>query len=259
MQAVQKPKVFIDPGHGGLDPGASGNDMKECNIVLEVSQLLAEILQKGGIDTRLSRTGDIAPTAEQRWQAANTWKADIFLSIHVNAFNLPAANGTEVFFYNNPQQAQRTSDARRLAEILLLLFTERFGTTGRGIKLDTQSQHSSGLGMLRNTTMPAVLFELAFITAGAEYNDADILRNKKREMAQALADGIYRYFGMNPNDIPQPTLPLPGHVPAEWARAAWIWAMENGITDGTRPLDGITRQETMQLLYNFYNKFLAKT
>ena len=256
MQAILKPKVFIDPGHGGLDPGASGNDMKECNINLEVSKLLSEILQKGGIDTRLSRTSDISLVYDQRWQAANAWQADIFLSIHTNAFNLPTANGTEAFIYNNTQQVQRTNQARKLAETLLSLFTKRFGTTNRGVKLDTQSQHSAGLGVLRNTTMPAVLFELAFITAGPGYADVDILRNKKREAAQTLADGIFQHFGINPT-LP-PSVPLPGHTPSEWATAAWIWAMENGITDGTRPLDNTTRQETMQLLRNFYNRFLAK-
>jgi len=248
---TQKPKVFIDPGHGGSDTGASANGMSEHSINLEVSLLLSERLQKCGIDTRLSRTTNVSLVYDQRWQMANAWNADLFLSIHANAFNLPSANGTEAFIYNNTQQVQRTNQARKLAQTLLDLFVKRFNTTNRGVKLDTQSQHNGGLGVLRNTNMPAVLFELAFITAGAEYVDVDILRNRKPEIAQILADGICKHLGINP----ETTVILPGHEPAEWAKEAWMWAMKNGITDGTRPLDGITRQETMRLLYNFYNTF----
>ena len=187
-------RIMLDPGHGGTDPGAVANGMRESDINLEVSLLMAEELKRAGLDVRLTRNEDIALTVSERWQAANTWGADLLLSIHANAFSQPTANGTEAFIFDNGSERARQS--RRLAESLLLPFVERFGTTNRGVRLDTQSQHN-GLGVLRNTRMPAVLFELAFMSASQNFPDVLVLKERRHDMAATLAGGILQFLGID--------------------------------------------------------------
>lgn len=91
---MSRHKIFIDPGHGGRDPGAVGNGMRESDIVLDVSRLLGNIIEAAGIDVTLSRTDDRALTVNERWQAANAWAATHFISVHVNA---TGGTGSETF------------------------------------------------------------------------------------------------------------------------------------------------------------------
>ena len=123
----------------------------------------------------------------------------------------------------------------------------------RGVKIDTQTAVGS-LGVLRHTRMPAILIELAFIDSPPSNPDVDILRNRRQDMAQAIASGLFQFLGVNqsPQDPTAPQI-RPGHEPAVWAHDAWLWAMQNLEMDGTRPRDNITRQEVMTLLHRFYN------
>jgi len=192
-----KIKIFIDPGHGGRDPGSVANGMRESDIALDVSLELERLLIAAGLKVRLSRRSDVATSIDRRWQEANAWGADLFVSVHGNGFTNADANGTEVFIFDNG--SKRAQQSRKLANILLSSFVTQRGTRNRGVRLDGQSQHSGGLGVLRNTVMPAVLFESAFLTAGAHAPDVYILRNRRNEMAASLADGIFKYLNINPN------------------------------------------------------------
>lgn len=180
-----KPKIFLDPGHGGSDPGAVGNNMRESDIALEVCQLLEKNLVKAGCEVLLSRSSDTFISIDKRWQMANQWAADYFISVHINA---AGGTGTETFI-----AATKPQD-RVFAHAVNDHFANEMSLRNRGIKLDSTTRHGS-LGVLRRSIMPAILVELAFIDSPSQNPDIFILRNRRHDMALALADGILRFLG----------------------------------------------------------------
>lgn len=84
-------KLFIDPGHGGTDPGAVGNGIQEKNLTLQIATLIKDILtlEYDNVSIRMSRTGDQTVSLSERTNAANAWGADFFLSVHINAGGEP--------------------------------------------------------------------------------------------------------------------------------------------------------------------------
>jgi N-acetylmuramoyl-L-alanine amidase len=200
MEAHMQTKIFIDPGHGGRDPGAVGNGMKESDIVLEVAQILQGMLMRKGIDVALSRTADNTLSINERWQAANRWGADYFISIHVNA---AGGNGAETFIAAT-KALQRD---RAFAQAVNDTYAAAIGLRNRGVRLDTQT-HVGSLGVLRHTNMPAILVELAFIDSPDGNPDVFILRNRRFDIAFALAKGILQYFEINLHRSPPPTFPI---------------------------------------------------
>jgi len=79
--------MFIDPGHGGSDPGAVANGLQEKNLTLDIALRLRDTLlgEYTGVEVRLSRETDTTVSLKQRVQMANSWGTDYFLSIHINA------------------------------------------------------------------------------------------------------------------------------------------------------------------------------
>jgi N-acetylmuramoyl-L-alanine amidase len=185
---MDKKKIYIDPGHGGRDPGAVGNGMQEKDVCLDVSLRLGSLLNK---DFSIMYSRDKDAAVPNRTKPANEWGADVFLSIHANAFGSDTAHGTEAFIFETCCDLRQ---AKCLARGLQDAFVSAMGTRDRGVKPDARSQHTGGLGVLRNSLMPAVLFELAFITAGPSHPDAWVLAHRRHDMALALADGLRRYF-----------------------------------------------------------------
>ena len=110
-------KIYLDPGHGGSDPGASGNGLLEKDVTLAIALKINDILLKeyAGAETRLSRTTDKTVTLQERTDDANSWGADLFVSIHTNAFDgeLSCSSGN--------------SDARRFNGERLYRSPRRFG------------------------------------------------------------------------------------------------------------------------------------
>ena len=197
-------KIFIDPGHGGNDPGAVGNDMRESDIVLDVSLRLEQILRARGFEVAMSRRTDINPSLPDRRQAANNWNADLFVSVHANA---GGGTGVETIIPTaSPMNPSRDLQAnRRAAEIVSNTLGNAFGMVIRranGVMLETETRHGS-LEVLRNTRMIAIMPELAFIDSPSHHPDGrptnnpdvNILRNRRQEMAQALANGIQAFLG----------------------------------------------------------------
>ena len=191
-------KIFIDAGHNFslFDTGAAANNMREQDITFEVSSLLAEIL-KNDFDVQLSRPtlqtnlgSNFSSSLNSRWQMANQWGADCFMSLHVNA---GGGTGAETFFFRDGGERGRRSEA--FAKAINDTYAAEMGLRNRGVKPDTQTSVGS-IGVLRSTTMPAVLPELAFIDSPLSNPDVGILRNRRRDMAAALAKGVYQYFGM---------------------------------------------------------------
>src|SRR5690625_6971829 len=89
-------KIYIDAGHGGNDPGASGNGLREKDLTLTIAKKVQALL-KDYATVRMSRTTDKTLSLTQRTNDANSWGADYFLSIHINA---GGGTGYEDYIYN---------------------------------------------------------------------------------------------------------------------------------------------------------------
>lgn len=90
-------KVHLDFGHGGKDPGALGNGLKEKDITLSIGLKLGEILKRHNIEVTYSRTTDVFIDLTPRANMANNAKADIFVSLHVNSATNINATGLEIW------------------------------------------------------------------------------------------------------------------------------------------------------------------
>lgn len=171
-------RIVIDPGHGGIDPGAIGEGLRESDVALAISFFLRDELVDGGHDVLMTRDTDVFIPISERCRLANTWKADLFVSIHCNAASNPQAHGAELLIYPGSVRG------RDLAGHIWKPLCDIPGLRDRGIK------PRGDLGVLRGTSMPAVLVETAFISNGADrrrYLDRDVGRKK---IAKAIALGI---------------------------------------------------------------------
>ena len=178
-------KVFLDPGHGGKDPGAIGNGLQEKDVNLSVALKIDKILKRHNVKVFYSRTTDVFVELSNRATMANNVKADIFLSIHCNSFDDPQAQGLETFSYTGSLKG-----AKLAKDIQDSLIRDKLYTRNRGIK-------TANFAVLRLTKMPAALVELGFISNS---QDANILRNKQNELALAVAKGILKDLGIEYQD-----------------------------------------------------------
>lgn len=167
-------KVFIDPGHGGTDPGALGNGLRESDITLAISKKLGDILKAKGIEVKFSRTTDVFISLAERPRQANAWGADIFVSIHCNSASA-SATGTECFTYPTA-----SSVAKSLSKNVASSVASNLSLTNRGHK-------EANFAVLRISSMPAILVETAFITNAS---DSDKLKNRQDDFADAIASQI---------------------------------------------------------------------
>src|SRR5690625_1701616 len=104
-------KIFLDPGHGGNDSGAVGNGLQEKNVVLDIAKRTQKYLNDNftGHQIILSRTNDKTLSLSQRTNMANSWGADIFVSIHINA---GGGTGYEDFIYSGLSNSSSTARLR---------------------------------------------------------------------------------------------------------------------------------------------------
>ena len=178
-----RPRVVIDPGHGGKDPGTIGiGGFREKDVVLPISLDVAEILRKQEIDVIMTRDTDNFISLQGRTDLANKINADLFVSIHANAINLsrPDVNGLETYYYKS---------GRRLAEII-------HWSILNGVEIDNRGIRRARFYVLRHSTMPAVLVEVGFLTGAI---DSSRLKDPdhRRRMAEEIARGIVEYIKQN--------------------------------------------------------------
>lgn len=183
-------KVFIDQGHNPRNPnaGAEGNGYREQDITYEVGALTADLLRDNpNFEVRLSRNSpdeilgtSVASSLRARTDAANSWGADIFISIHANASDIVSASGSEGFAYSE------SSGGYRLGEDILFRLNESTGLQNRGMFV------RPSLWVLRKSAMPAVLIELGFIT---NPSDAELMVNEPGLFAEGIYNGILQYYG----------------------------------------------------------------
>jgi N-acetylmuramoyl-L-alanine amidase len=213
--------IVIDPGHGGKDPGAMAFGLKEKDIVLRVAQKLANHLkQTTSYQVVLTRTKDVFIPLEKRTAMANAYKADLFISIHVNAHADQTSSGIETYFLNLAtdadamrvaalENASSNHSIGELQDILSSLMNNSKIDESSRLARFVQSNLINGLKstykprdlgvkqapfyVLIGAEMPAILAELSFITNPAE---CKLLQDDTHleKLAKQLAGGIVAYI-----------------------------------------------------------------
>ena len=179
-------RLVIDLGHGGHDPGAIGlNKMYESNIVLEVGNELNRLLKDYDIEVKFTRTSDVYIPLSERTKIANDFKADYFISIHVNSTNDNSVRGTEVWQYSN-----KNDKLNKFCDSLCKDISNIFNVSNRGVKL------SENLFVLKHTNMPAALIEVDFISNREAEKDLSVSDNIKA-IACAIKDNLVDLFELN--------------------------------------------------------------
>lgn len=172
--------IVVDAGHGGKDPGSLGTyGNHEKDYTLSVSNKVVELLkQYKEFQVVPVRTTDVFYELSERVAIANEQNADLFLSIHANAFPKPTAGGTETFYYN--------ANSKTFAQVVHKHLQGATGFTDRGYK-------ASGYYVIKNTKMPAVLTETGFLSNPTE--NAKLTNPAFQDkIAQALVAAIREYY-----------------------------------------------------------------
>jgi N-acetylmuramoyl-L-alanine amidase len=233
-------RIVIDAGHSFSTPGKRSPDgsLREYQFNSAVARYAADRLFTGyeGVDIMLTHDDSRDVPLKERTDRANAWKADLFVSIHANAYGDGGwndAKGIETYVYTT-----RPAAALRLAEAVHRNLIRATGRPDRGVK-------TANFHVLRETKMTAILVECGFMTNREE---AELLKSDayRRKCAEAIVTGIVETYGLRPKQTGQ--TPPSDDWRAEFA-AAREWAVESGITDGARPQDPVTRGELWVMLY----------
>ena len=190
-------KIMIDPGHGGRDPGACGNGLREKDLNLKLALMVRERLKKYKCDTAMTRSSDVFLSLPDRTKKANTWKANYFISLHVNA---GGGAGYEDYIYSGLPDTGHTAKIRSAVHSKVAKVWTDAGRPSRGKK-------KKNLHVLRETSMPAMLMENGFIDNAA---DARLLKDANfiARLAEAITAGLAAGLGLQLREfIPSPTPP----------------------------------------------------
>lgn len=183
-------KFYIDPGHGGSDPGAQGNGLQEKNLALDIALKIRSILENNyeNVEIRMSRTSDITKSLIQRTDEANAWGADFYLSIHINSFN-GSARGYEDYIHSSLSDNSATARYRDIIHTEVLKLNQ----------LSDRGKKKADFHVLRETTMDAMLSENGFIDNA---QDAALMKLEswRSNVAQGHANGIAKAFNLSPKE-----------------------------------------------------------
>ncbi|WP_343629171.1 N-acetylmuramoyl-L-alanine amidase [Roseateles sp.] len=224
--------IAIDPGHGGEDPGAIGpSGLREKDVVLAIGKKLRDRLNTNPrIRVMMTRDADFFVPLNERVRKARRVQADLFVSIHADAFITPKARGASVFALStsgaSSTAARWMADKENAADVIggvnskvvkdegvlramldmstsaqikdsLKLGGEVLGQIGKLAKLHKGSVEQAGFAVLKAPDVPSILVETAFISNPEEESK---LRDPayQDDLVKALATGIARYFAKNP-------------------------------------------------------------
>lgn len=176
-------KLYLDVGHGGSDPGAVGNGLKEKDLTLKISKKINDLLKDyEGITVKMSRSTDKTLSLKQRTDEANKWGADLLLSIHINA---GGGTGFESFIYNGNVSSNTVKYRDTIHNEIM---KQLKGVRDRGKK-------KANFHMLRESKMSAIITENMFIDTK---KDADQLKKQSfiNKIAQGHVNGIVKIFNL---------------------------------------------------------------
>lgn len=179
--------IFLDPGHGGVDPGATYKDIKESNINLSICLKLKEKLEKEGAVVYLTRYGDYDLSAigarrrkksdfDNRIKLINDSKADMYISIHLNAINSSTWSGAQIFY----------DDVNKQNKVIAESFSNY-------LKFERKISELKDMYLNKNIKIPGVLIEVGFLS---NYQDrikltSDEYQNK---FANQIVKAIINYY-----------------------------------------------------------------
>lgn len=178
-------KVFLGVGHGGSDPGAAANNVKEKDLNLSIALACRDVLVKHGVSVKMSREKDEYDPIGDETKECNAYCPDVAIDIHNNA---GGGDGGEVF-YSHLGGKGKTLAENILAEMV------KVGQNSRGIKTRVNSQGKDYYAFIRNTSCPAVIVECAFVDNST---DLKILATEgdRKKMGEAIAKGILKTLGV---------------------------------------------------------------
>lgn len=220
---AERPLIYIDAGHGGRDPGATGADSRESAVTLAAALALKQELERTGrYRVRLTRESDAYVALYRRVAIARQADADLFISLHADAGADPATRGASVYTLSEQGAGRAVREFTRgenwhrslnlpgrdpSVDRILLDMTQR-ATQNRSAQLARtllgelegadhpmlrRSHRDAGLAVLLAPDVPAVLLEMGFITNPEDERMLNDSRARRRLM-RAVADGIDRYF-----------------------------------------------------------------
>ena len=178
-------KVFIGVGHGGSDPGAVANGVKEKDLNLSIAKACKDELVRHGVEVKMSRASDENDTLSEEIKECNAFSPDLAIDIHNNA---GGGDGAEVFYHYGGGKSKTLAE-NILGEVV------KAGQNSRGAKIKKNSSGKDYYGFIRETSAPAVIVECAFVDNA---KDLEILatEGKRKTVGQAIAKGILKTLGV---------------------------------------------------------------
>lgn len=217
-------KVVLDPGHGGIDPGAEADGHSEAVLVLTFARQLKEAMTRAGLEVVMTREEDVFVPLETRITVARATGADLFLSLHADALAEGEATGATVYLFDlqaSEDAAQKLAERHDRADLLagvdleghddavagVLMDLARAETApravrlaqvlagaikGEGLKMHRHPVQAADFSVLKSADIPSALVELGFMSSEVDRQrllDADW----RARMAQAVVAGVLRW------------------------------------------------------------------
>ena len=178
-------KVFIGVGHGGTDPGAVANGVKEKDLNLSIAIACRDELTKHGVSVKVSRSKDENDTLSEEIKECNAFSPDLAVDIHNNA---GGGDGAEVFHHHGGGKGKTLAE-NILSEIV------KVGQNSRGAKIRKNSNGKDYYGFIREVHAPSVIVECAFVDNASDLKML-ATEDKRKEMGAAIAKGILKTLGV---------------------------------------------------------------
>ena len=202
--------VVLDPGHGGSDPGASGNGLVEKDINLKIAKYCKEELEKySGVSVYMTRESDVYVGLGERVKLAEKWGADVFVCIHNNSAN-QSQKGVEIYYPNNNYNVDVSYEGKQLADTIRQELVS-LGLNDRGIKIRNSTDNEkypdgsladyySVIKNCKKIGIPGIIVEHAFISNS---EDAAKLKQENflKQLGVADATGIARAYGLKKSGL----------------------------------------------------------
>ena len=213
--------VVLDPGHGGIDPGAEREEVNEKELMLSFAQTMAETLRRMDVDVVLTRESDVFVALETRVAIAHQVEADLFISLHADNLSQGGAKGATVYTLSEKASdeatehlaarhnrsdiiagADLTGSDDQMAQVLLdlarqetgprsaaLAMTLAEGMAAAGGPMNRRPLREAGFSVLKSADIPSVLVEIGFLSSDRDLaNLGDPIW--RRGMAEGMAKGV---------------------------------------------------------------------
>lgn len=235
-------KVFIGVGHGGSDPGAVSNGLKEAELNLPIALACREELERHGVSVKMSREKNENDPVADEVEECNKFNPDYAVDFHLNA---GGGDGFEVFHHFNGGKG-KTLAANIEAEVV------KIGQNSRGLKTKVNAQGKDYFGFIRQTNAPAIIVECAFVDS----KDVQIVDTAAEQAAfgKAVARGILKTLGIAVKAEPVKIEAVSSsNFPESWK---WIGPDGLAVMDGKNPTKALTREQFAEVLFRMHKKGL---